>query len=197
MQKDVESRFEGFYNWRLDGDRFGDDFLLGRLSREFHKGKPRLIRAAKVKTVSRSNQSAAANREKVARGLYFEDADPLIPEEDQDRLRHRLKQYDTLANTWALAGSHKVTYGGQEVVYCHWQDAFNYVQALRAKVEHLVDRFTESSVLSYLERVEEKIRGKAIGEARRLDTPKPWGAALVWALKEHSEEWAENKGVLV
>ena len=39
VQKNVESRFEDFYNWRLDGDRFGDDFLLGPASRESHNGE--------------------------------------------------------------------------------------------------------------------------------------------------------------
>ena len=153
-----------------------------------------MYQASKVKTVCRSNQSG---RERVAKNLFYEDEDPLIPEADANRLRHRLRQYETLCNTWALAGTHKVTFEGKEVVFCHWQDACYYANALKAKVEHLTDRYTEQSVLSYLEKVEEKIRGHVIGEVRRRVNPQPWGAALRWALKEHNEEWSENKDVLV
>ena len=197
VQKATEERFETYYHWSIDPSCFGDDVLLAKVVQEFQRSKPRMYPASKVKTVSRSNQVGQPQRERVGKGrLVYEEEDTLLPEPDSNRLRYRLQQYEVLANTWAVGGSFLTGEGDRAAPFCHWQDARFYVARLRSKVEPLTDRYTEDSVLSYLEKVEEELRGKVIGEVRRRVDPIAWGPALRWAIKEHSEVWQDHRDVL-
>ena len=65
------------------------------------------------------------------------------------------------------------------------------MRTLREKTEHLVDRFGEPSVISYLLQVEEQLRGQVVEMARNVIAPVPWGIALLRALKENRELWTE------
>ena len=120
-----------------------------------------------------------------------------VEEAAVDSFRGRLKQFQLLANGWAMAGCYKPDGAAKDRdLYCHWQDSCSYVSALRSRVEALVDHYSEDSILEYLDTVEAKIRAEAIALARQRDCPVPWGKALRQALKERNEDWGEFKDLL-
>ncbi|CAK0906562.1 unnamed protein product [Prorocentrum cordatum] len=135
--------------------------------------------AAKVMTVSRSNQAGHAKRERVGQGsLVYEEAEPLILELDSTRLHYRLRQHEVIGNMWVVTGCFVVGEGDKAGPFCHWQDACLYVATLMDKTEALCDKCTEDSVLAYLEKVEESLRGGVIGEVRKRADPRTWMEAL-------------------
>ena len=94
--------------------------------------------------------------------MMFENEVAILDDGDEDRLAKRLFQYEVLSNTWGVAGCFDVTVKvGQETItskYCHWQEAVEYFQMLHAKTAHLLDRYSEASVVLYLVKTEEEMR---------------------------------------
>ena len=71
-----------------------------------------------------------------------------------------------------------------------------YVYELRARTEHLVDRYTEDSALNYLTVCEEAHRGDAMEWTRDKNSPMRWGAALLLAQERHAHVWQDNLELL-
>ena len=140
----------------------GCDTLLGRFKREFDRTLPSMFSASRVRTIAQSQRSAENKKTRVSESVQieFENEVNILDDGDEDRFHRRLFQYEVMCNTWAVAGCFDVTVktdaGSSTAKYCHWQEAVEYHQMLHAKTAHLLDRFTEASVLLYLVRTEEE-----------------------------------------
>ena len=51
---------------------------------------------------------------------------------------------------------------GEEVLYCHWQDAYDYMVEFKERAEEVLGCFSEEAVLHYVSSTEERIRAAAI-----------------------------------
>ena len=196
-QKRIDRQFSDFYQWDLEPRYKGCDSLLGRVRREMERGAPTLFSATRVRSLADTSRQHESKKHRVSDYLQLEiDGEAPLDSEftDKDRLRFVLGRYDILANTWATAGCMDVT--GTTSKQCHWQEACRYVQHLRDRVAHLPDKFTESSVVAYLLRVEELLRGHAIEKVRARVGSMRWGEALVHVIKEHTYLWQDHKEML-
>jgi hypothetical protein len=155
--------------------------------------------AHRVRSLAQSTRTAEIKRHRVSEHIQIEiDADTsLAVDTDSERLRVKLQQYQILCNTWAMAGCFDVVIDAKTYKYCHWQQADKYQRGLRERTEHLLDRYSEASVLLYLLRTEEQLRGYAIEATRCKENPVRWGLALVQALREYSHLWMDNRDLLL
>jgi hypothetical protein len=202
IQQDIDKRFMTVYSWELNTKERGSDSLLGRVKREFDKATPTMFSVLRVMCVAQANRRGAAKRHRVSAEIEVSVADDLhiVETPDASRLRIVLSQYQVLANTWSLAGnfdaeSHHVK-PKERTKYVHWQQACRYIQLLRERTEHLMDNYGEESVIAYLLRCEETVRGKAIELARSNERPMAFGHALLIAAKEEANVWSDNKEML-
>ena len=162
-QKHVEETFLKYYHWNMRTARMGCDTLLGRFKREFDRTAPSMFSASRVRTVAQSQRSTELKRARVSDAVQieFENEVAILDDGDEDRFARRLFKYEVMCNTWGVAGCFDVTVkvGTENITskYCHWQEAVEYYQMLHAKTAHLLDRYTEASVLLYLVKTEEEI----------------------------------------
>ena len=199
LQKSLESTFNSKYLFDLEPRFQGSDSMLGRFKREADKASPTMYCASRVRSLAHATRVGDPKRHKVGEAVLVQFADDpsILDDTMPNSLRTRLYQYTVMGNTWALAGLHEVEVDGNKVAYCSLPQAMKYVQTLRDKVEHLLDRFTEDSVMWYLTKTEEDIRAKAIEDIRSKNGKKAWGAALLKAMHEFSYYWQDNKESLV
>lgn len=198
VQTLMEKEFTDHYHFELEPRFQGSDSLVGRLKREADKRSPSMFSVTRVRSLAHANKVGDPKRHRLAESLLLELDDPhaLLDDSSADRLRTRLYQYTVLANTWALTGCCLVDTPTGKVAFCTWPEAIRYVQMLRDKSEHLIDKYSESSVVSYLLRTEEDLRAKAIELARKKTDPISWGQALERVAKDYSHLWQDNKDAL-
>ena len=199
LQKSRETAWLTKYLFDLEPRFLGSDSLLGRFKREADKASPTMFCASRVRSLAHATRVGDPKRHKVGDAVLVQFADdPAILDDTMpNSLRTRLYQYTVMANTWALAGMHEVDVAGEKFIYCSLPEATKYVQTLRDKCEHLVDRYTEESVIWYLTKTEEDVRAKAIETVRSKAGKNVWGTALLTAMHEFSYFWQDNKESLV
>ena len=167
VQEAMDKAFTAYYKWELGPHRRLDDSAVGRFKREADKWMPKLFSASSARSLAQANRTSAVKRHKVSDSLAFETEEASLQHESDDgTLRRRLSQYELIGNTWGLTGCVGVTCEGKTIKYCHWQLAGQHINSLRMRTEHLLDKFTEDSVVQYLTTCEEHIRGYAIEATR-------------------------------
>ena len=200
QRKALDGTFLIKYSWNLTLKERPAASLVGRVKREFDKVQPTLYPISKVKSEFLAHRGHEAKRHRMTNQLAVligEEHDSILDDEKHDRLRFKFYQMEVLANAWGIAGTNVVKYGNEDVMICSWQEALQYVRKTRDKVEHLVDRFMEESVVSYLIACEENVRAAAIDLARDESHPVPWGRALLQAMSDSSDTWSSNKELLI
>ena len=176
----------------------GCDTLLGRVKREFDRTAPSMFSASRVRTVAQSQRSAELKRTRVSESvqMMFENEVAILDDGDEDRLAKRLFQYEVLSNTWGVAGCFDVTEQvGRESItskYCHWQEAVEYFQMLHTKTAHLLDRYSEASVVMYLVKTEEEMRYHVWRLLISLVNFCYFGLCCRWASRTLSWSWRER-----
>ena len=81
---------------------------------------------------------------------------------------------------------------GEELLYCHWQDVYDYMMEFKERAEEVLGGFSEEAVLHYVPNTEELIRAAAI-DLCRGPPQLPWGQALKQAVREQSHYWVEAR----
>ena len=191
--------FGDFYKWNLTSKLMGSDSLLGRCKRESDRWAPSNYPLERVRNLAQQSRHSEKRKHKASERMTVEidgdNIDVLDPAED-GRLRTRLFQLEVLANTWAVAGCVEVTYETKKRRYIHWQEALKYHREMKDRVEHLLDKYSEESVIGYFVQVEALLRAQAIESTRHRESPVPWGQALLDAIRVHSGLWADHKDLL-
>jgi hypothetical protein len=181
VQESVEAEFQKAYEWDLEAERRGCDSLLGRCKRESDKLAYTMFPIRRVRSIAQLTRRSDQKKQRVGDIEISVGYSGAADEPDVSRYRQVMLLYGVLANTWAMAGISKVNYRGKPVRKCHWQQSLKYVGVLRDETEHLLDNYTEDSVIDYAITVEEAFRASAIELSRRRTDAVPWGCALIEA----------------
>ena len=80
-----------------------------------------------------------------------------------------------------MAGSDEVQWDGEPVRFANWCHVIEYLDNLKERVLDMQPVYVEHSVFSWLKRVEEDFRGKAVEPTRTPGSSIPWGVALLRA----------------
>ena len=96
---------------------------------------------------------------------------------------------EVLCFTWAVAGSDELQWDGELVRFANWCHVTEYLYNLK-------ERVLEHSVVSWLTRVEEDFRGKAVELTRTPASSIPWGVALLRAQAEQISKWEQRRYLL-
>ena len=199
LQKQLEKTFADKYCWDLESRFQGCDSLLGRCKREADRQAPSMLSAYRVRSLAHATRVGQPTKHRLADfvSIHLDDTTTATAEDNQsDKLRVRLYQYQVLCNTWAMVGTAEVDINGTCVIWCPWPMACSYVQHLRDRCEHLLDRFNEETVIEYMVRTEEEQRSKAIEIVRRRTDKMSWGHALIHVQKEFAHLWQDHKDLL-
>ena len=198
IQQQLEQAWSKKYSFELEPKYQPSNSMLGRIKREFDKRQPTIFNIHKVRTVYNTNKTQEAKKRKLATGVLVQFEEDAYMEDDQvtSRLRHLFAKFDVLGLAWSLAGLFDFRYDGKDVLFCHWQEAQQYIRNLREKVEHLTDTFSEDSVTYYFLTCEEQVRGYVVEYVRQSRDPLPWGMALSRAFKENKDVWVDHRSLL-
>ena len=196
--KSLEEAFVKAYNTRMfQPDRVGRDILLGRIFREFQSRKPNMYQVAKVRSIGDMALSTGTIKRKIGQNTTITvDGEDAVADYDVGYVLIFSERLEILANTWALAGTFKVTYQGKDVPFAFWADCYDYVLKFRKECAERLGTFTEASIIEYATKVEEAFRLKVIEHVRGAEFV-PWGHALTKVLKEEAYEWEHKKSVLI
>ena len=121
------------------------------------------------------------------------------PDEDAPSLRLFFARLETICNTWAVGGSHEVLEkagGKTNVKYADWADCCQYALSIRIRIENMLGRYTEDSLLAYVTKCEEEIRTEAIVFSRPPES-RVWGQAIIRSQDKNTHIWQDNKDILV
>ena len=155
-----------------------------------------MLAVKRADSVAAEQHAVSVRRQRVLDGLQAVPGEGVLPETvpgfGPAELWHYFACFEVLANMWGIAGCFKVRQGplDEEVLYCNWQDAYDYVTEFKEKAEEVLGCFPEEAVLRYVSDTEERIRAVAI-DLSRGPLQLPWGQALKRAAREQSHRWAE------
>jgi len=196
--KSLEEAFVKAYNTRMfQPDRVGRDILLGRIFREFQSRKPNMYQIAKVRSIGDMALSTGTIKRKIGQNTTITvDGEDAVADYDVGYVLIFSERLEILANTWALAGTHKVSFQGVDVTFAYWADCYDYVLKFRKECAERLGTFTEASIIDYATKVEEAFRLKVIEHVRGAECL-PWGHALTKVLKEEAYEWEHKKVALI
>ena len=195
--------FTSYYHWTLAAARRASDSILGRFRREFEQCTPTVLAALKIKSLAQASKGTDSKKHRISDDVAVElrGEDNFLSDVGVTSFRGRLEQYEIMGNTWALAGCYdvdtKVEGATVRKKFVHWMEADVYVRDLRKRCEHLTDKFTDASVVSYMCATEEAIRSFAVEKCRSKDSHERWGSALISSMREHSYLWQDNRDMLV
>ena len=113
------------------------DALLGRLKTEADRWNPSMFSVHRIRSLAYSTR-CGTSKGPVFRMIWTLSTTSYVK---------CLANYTILANTWGMAGCFKTAAGG---IYCHWQEALDYVEDCRERSEPLLRKYTEESVIAYL-----------------------------------------------
>jgi len=159
--------------------------------------KPNMFQIAKIKSLGEMALTSGTIKRKLGHNATITaEGDDAVEDSDVGFVLHFVDRLELLANTWALAGIHKVTFGTNEVIYAYWPDCQDYVWKFRSECGDLLGKFSEGSIVQYATRVEEAFRLRAIELVRGAESL-PWGKALTRVVKEQAFEWEHKKDLLL
>ena len=148
--------FADTYNRRLAAIHMPSGSLLNRGRREFEGRRPTMLAVKRVESLAAEQHTVPVKRQRVLDGLQA------APEEDSGQeavpgfgpaeLWHHFACFEVLTNMWGVAGCFKIQQGpsGEEVLYCHWQDAYDYMMEFKERAEEVLGCFSEEAVLHYV-----------------------------------------------
>ena len=107
--------------------------------------------------------------------------------------------FKSTADGWAATGCFEVEDPGgpsKTIMFCHWQEADAYYQAFEDRAWTWREQFSDDAVRNNIEKSEEQFRVAAVAHTRMGSPVLPWGRALLRALKENHEWFADAKADL-
>ena len=93
----------------------------------------------------------------------------------------------------SVSGSDEVQWDGELVRFANWCHVTQYLDNLRERVLDMQLVYVEHSVVSWLARVEEDFRGKAVELTRTPGSSIPWGVALLRSQAEQISKWEQRR----
>ena len=203
VQRNILATFRKMYKWNsIPAKQMGDDFLIGRVRREFERRQPSMWAVNKVRTLAHSRRSVPAKKQRIGSRLSIQvdghesDDDGVDPANDtMPELFQYLTQLQILCLVWAIAGCFSVDHNGEKREYVTWPEACAYFHVFQSRAFKLLGSHTTGVTLRYISTIEEHMRTQAIDLARSEDVV-PWGLALSTALKDESDIWNERKDLL-
>jgi hypothetical protein len=172
-----------------------NDGQLGQLRREFKAFSPTLNEIAKIRSFS--GKPRKVKRTRISTDLEFLLGDSYEEPEDVTDIWVWNERVTVLATSMAVAGSFKAkTPAGTDEWYVHWSQSQGFFRAFTGKVTRLRTKFTDASVLQYLNDCYEAFFNKAI-ELAKEEKPVLLGTAMLRSLQEESAIWNTNSDILV
>ena len=167
-------------------------YRAANIKREFDKNLVSLYPMLRARSLASGPLTQAAKKERISESTYVVTK---FEEVTKPTLQNWFTCFDLVSNTWAVAGVHKVPWGGKSIPYCHWQDAEAYMFEFKEKHLELLGKHPDRLVYLYLTSVEEMFRAQAITLARGAEQV-PWGVALNRSLKENAHLWERHHHLL-
>ena len=194
--KDIVTKFQKSYDWPdFDSRRVGDDRLHGRFRRQFEKRQPSAFAIMKTRSLAKGQLEVASKNTRLAEGVLVQTRVPDQERPGQPTLAKFFNAFDIVINTWAMVAKFEVLHENKKMKYMHWAEGTAYLYEFQSRSLALREKYSERSVLQYLQKVEEDMRAKAIELARGSEQV-PWGKALKTALKDENNLFTDHKDLL-
>jgi hypothetical protein len=179
QQRDINNAFLIKYGLlELDSTSICCDSQFAAFRRSLQAHQPSLFAVGKIRSVHDSVKEVSSKRSRVGDGIE------LVQRGTQD-------DADFVASLWdwsekhfiymtslAVAGCFDIWYKGEKELYVHLSCVMKFHRCFKLKVPKLRIKYTESSILVYIEETEKAFRARANELARSMEGP-PYGKCLV------------------
>jgi hypothetical protein len=199
VQKKIEKEFTRHYGkWTIKPIKMGCDTLLGRVRREFDKGRVTIFPLNRVRSLAHVSKDLPQKRQRIGDQLVVEfvqnqDTEMYTDVRDTNKVFMLISQLNILSTTWAVAGCFDTAEkdkDGSFLKYAHWQDCSEYVGEIERRAIKMLPWCKEQSVASFVVDVDAHLRAAAI-DLIRSEEVSSFGTALKMAVKEQYHVFKE------
>jgi hypothetical protein len=198
VQRNIEKEFTKYYKFTIKPNKMGCDTLLGRVKREFDKGRVTIFPLNRVRSLAHVSKDLPQKRQKISEQLVVEfignqEYEMYSDIKDTNRVFMLINQLNILSTTWAVAGCFDTTSQGKDGAfqkYAHWQDCTEYVEEIEKRAIKLLPSCKETSVATFIVELDAHLRAAAI-DLVRTEEVDSFGAALKQAVKDQYHVFKE------
>ena len=203
VYRDVLATACTYYRWRrFHLSDIAADGTFAKWRREFQAWQPSQYAIAKVKSAAETRKQADHKRKRLTEGvdLWFHEMEEELASGCLDLWSWSTK-LDITTTTWGIVGcfdveaEDAVTKAKTTVKYVHMQEAVDFGKAFKSKIPTLRIKYSDDSVLTYVNDMFETFLAKAVEEARCVEKV-TFGAALTHVLQTEAAIWLQRDALI-
>ena len=199
VQRDIVKTAADHYRWgKIDSRRILADRGFAKIRKEFQGWQPSNYPLSKAKSLYEDKKDAPSKRQRISDDLFL-----TVKEMGDEQTSLNIitigERLRMMATTWTVCGCYDVPLqlsSVERVKMCSWEDADFYVYEITSRIPVLREKFTDPSVVKYLNEMHEHFMAIARDQTRSSQQI-PWGKALLNALRSEAHKWQEFRDSLM